>query len=117
MAGSLIEDIAAALNIHDDTLRKHFRYEIMTARERLKGSAVRVLMDSLQDNSLDAAKFVLSRVAGWSERHEVTGKDGGPIQTEDTTSGAAAFTSRLSRLAARAAEAEASGDTDGSGEG
>lgn len=67
MAGSKINDISDCLRITDDTLRKHFRYEIMTSRERLKGSAVRVLVDSLTDNSLDAAKFVLSRVAGWTE--------------------------------------------------
>jgi len=43
----------------------------VTARERLKGDAVRVLMDSLTDGSLDAAKYVLSRVAGWVEpRHQ-----------------------------------------------
>lgn len=87
MAGSRIEDIAAALNIHDDTLRKHFRYEITTGRERLNGEAIRVLMDSLTDGSLDAAKFVLSRRAGWTERQavELTGKNGGPIQTLDAT--------------------------------
>ena len=84
MAGSRIEDIASALNIHDDTLRKHFRFEIMTARERMKGEAVRVLMDSLTDGSLDAAKFVLARTAGWSEKimQEHAGRDGGPIRAE-----------------------------------
>lgn len=71
MAGSRVVDIAACLNIHADTLRKHFRYEIMTARERLKGDAVRVVMDSLADGSLDAAKYVLSRVAGWTERAQI----------------------------------------------
>jgi DNA-binding transcriptional MerR regulator len=68
MAGTPIEKIAECLNVHDDTLRKHFRYEIMTGRERLKGDAIRVLADSLTDNSLDAAKFVLARVAGWTEK-------------------------------------------------
>lgn len=76
MAGSRINDIANCLNITDCTLRKHFRYEIMTARERLKGDAVRVVMDSLEDGSLDAAKYVLSRVAGWTERHDHTSSDG-----------------------------------------
>lgn len=87
-AGSRINDIADCLNITDDTLRKHFRYEIMTARETLKASAVGVLEDSLQDGSLDAAKYVLSRVAGWSETNktEVTGKDGGPVQSIDLAS-------------------------------
>ena len=78
MAGSRINDIASALNLTDDTLRKHYRYEIMTARERLKGEAVRVLSDSLTDGSLDAAKFVLARVAGWRESsdHNHTSNDG-----------------------------------------
>ena len=78
MAGTVIEKIAECLNMHDDTLRKHFRYEIMTGRERLKGDAVRVLIDSLTDNSLDAAKFVLARVAGWTEKNIIdnTSSDG-----------------------------------------
>ena len=78
MAGTVINNIADCLNITDDTLRKHFRYEIMTARERMKGDAIRVLMDSLTDGSLDAAKYVLSRVAGWTERNVVdnTSSDG-----------------------------------------
>ena len=78
MAGTPIEKIAGCLNLHDDTLRKHFRYEIMTGRERLKGDAVRVVVDSLTDNSLDAAKFVLGRVAGWTEKSLVdnTSSDG-----------------------------------------
>jgi len=71
MAGTPIEKIAKCLNLHDDTLRKNFMYEIMTGRERLKGDAIRVLVDSLTDNSLDAAKFVLSRVAGWTEKSAV----------------------------------------------
>lgn len=82
MAGSLINDIADCLQVSDDTLRKHFRYEIMTARERLKADAVRVMMDSLTDGSLDAAKYVLSRVAGWTEKqtHEHGGIGGGPVE-------------------------------------
>src|SRR5690606_13598885 len=70
-AGSRINDIADCLYIMDDTLRKHFRYEIATAREALKASAIGVLEDCLTDGSLDAAKFVLARVAGWTERQEV----------------------------------------------
>ena len=83
MAGTPIENIAGCLNLHDDTLRKHFRYEIMTGRERLKGDAIRVLTDSLTDNSLDAAKFVLGRVAGWTEKSVVdnTSSDGSMTPT------------------------------------
>lgn len=82
-----INEIADCLNITDDTLRKHFRYEITTSRAELKGKAIGVIDNALTDGSVDAAKFVLSRVAGWTEKqtHEHTGKDGGPIQTETRT--------------------------------
>jgi hypothetical protein len=82
MAGTTIEKIAESLDIHKDTLSKHFRYEIVTGRERMKGSAIRVLMDSLDDNSLDAAKYVLSRAAGWKEGSDlnVGGQEGNPLQ-------------------------------------
>jgi len=62
--GTPLLEIAGALNIHDDTLRKHYRYEIMTGRAMLTNKAMGVLDDHLTDGSLDAAKFVLVRVAG-----------------------------------------------------
>jgi len=81
-AGTSVNKTAAALNLSDDTLRKNYRYEIMTAREVLKGLAIRCLEDCLIDGSLDAAKFILARVAHWKETtsNEVSGKDGGPIE-------------------------------------
>ena len=81
VAGTSVEKTASALNITDDTLRKHFRYEIITSREVLKGKAVKTLEDALEDGSLDAAKFVLARVAGWKETvgNEHSGPDGGPM--------------------------------------
>lgn len=78
MAGTPIIKIAAALRISKDTLRKHYLYEIITARERLKNEAVRVLDRHLKENSLEASKFVLSRVAGWNEKKAIdhTSSDG-----------------------------------------
>jgi hypothetical protein len=71
MAGMNINDIAGCLNINPGTLRSHFRYEITTARARLRGKAIEVLSNSLDDGSLDAAKFVLARIAGWTEKQNV----------------------------------------------
>ena len=78
MVGTKIGVISKCLNITDETLRKHFKYEITTARERLKNSAVQVMLESLEDGSLDAAKFVLGRAAGWTEKTAVdnTSSDG-----------------------------------------
>lgn len=64
-SGTAMAVIADCLNIDVNTMKKHFRFEIMTARQTLKNKAVSVLDDSLDDGSLDAAKFVLSRIAGW----------------------------------------------------
>lgn len=111
-AGSKINNIADCLGVTDDTLRKHFRYEIMSAREKLKAAAVGVLDDSLTDGSLDAAKYVLSRIAGWTEKqaHEHSGPDGGPIQSEDKT----ARDILSDRIAILSARAGARGDPEGS---
>lgn len=70
-SGATMQKIAECLNIHDDTLRKHYRYEIALSRQELINAAVGVLDDSLVDGSLDAAKFVLVRVAGWREKQDV----------------------------------------------
>ena len=79
MAGATINKIAECLRMSDDTLRKYYKYEIAVARQNLVNKAVGVVDDSLTDGSLDAAKYVLSRVAGWTERqavdHTTNGKD------------------------------------------
>jgi predicted transcriptional regulator len=67
-----MENIAECLGITDDTLRKHFRYEIVTSRAVIKGKAIGVINDALTDGSVDAAKFVLSRIAGWTEKQDHT---------------------------------------------
>ena len=78
-AGATINKIAECLRMSDDTLRKYYKYEIAVGRQNLVNKAVGVLDDSLTDGSLDAAKYVLSRVAGWTERqavdHTTNGKD------------------------------------------
>jgi len=91
IAGDMsMESIAQCLNITDDTMRKHFRYEIVTARAALKGKAVGVINDALTDGSVDAAKFVLARIAGWNERqeHKMTGDAQNPVSILHTTQAA-----------------------------
>ncbi len=115
-AGTSINTIADCLNISDDTLRKYYRYEIVTARERMKGEAVRVLMDSLTDNSLDAAKYVLGRVAGWTEKqaHDHTSSDGtmtpGPAMNLNNLSDKELY--QLERLTDKARDSEGVGEAD-----
>lgn len=83
VSGMTVDETATAINLSDETLRKYYRFEIITGRAILNGNAVKVLEDALKDGSVDAAKFILSRRAGWTEKtsHEVSGKDGGPLVT------------------------------------
>lgn len=56
---------------------------------------------------------IISRDLGLADRTELTGKDGGPMQTEDTTKrDAADFTSFIARLAAAAGAGNASGESE-----
>lgn len=60
---------------------------------------------------------IISRELGLAERSELTGRDGGPLQTEDVTNDANAFAGRMARLAASAAaerDAESVGGSKGS---
>jgi len=60
---------------------------------------------------------IIARDLGLAEKSELTGKDGGPIQTEDVTADADAFTRRLSGLAARSGADEGPGEPDAGDEG
>lgn len=56
-----------------------------------------------------AIKFFLmtkGKNRGYSTRTETTGANGGPVQTEDVTNDAAAFSRRMAAMAARAAESD-----------
>jgi len=66
-AGCTRDTIADAMDITDDTLRKYYQFEIKTAAMELKAMSIGVIDHHLEDNNLEAAKFVLSRRAGWAE--------------------------------------------------
>ena len=84
-AGRPQNKIAECLNISLNTLIKHFRYELITSRELLIGKAVRCLEESLDDGSLDAAKYTLARAANWSEKSEMDHKSSDGSMTPPTT--------------------------------
>lgn len=84
-AGMSQAAIAESLNIAMNTLRKHFRFEIATARAHLQGKAIQVLDDSLTDGSLDAAKFVLARVSGWTENVAISSDMNITIAKDDSS--------------------------------
>ena len=88
------------------------------ARADIIGQIAESLVQDALDGDTTSRIFFLKTQAGWRETNvtEHTGKDGGPIQSEDVTHGAASFASRMARLAAVAHPDGGTGNTDGSGE-
>lgn len=81
--GTRHEDIAAKLEITDDTLRKHYRKELDEGRIEANASVAQTLFQQAKNGNTTAAIFWLKTRAQWREndRLEVTGADGGPIET------------------------------------
>lgn len=77
MSGVNHEDIIQTLEITRPTYDKVFKDEKKLGTINLVGKAGIVISKKLSENSLDAAKFVLSRVApNWKENLNLTSDDG-----------------------------------------
>lgn len=88
--------IAADLGISKDTLRRHFAEDMAKARAEMVAAAGAQLISKalrgddavgpdgklLAPGNLDALKFLLARRAGWTTKVEMTGRDGGPVETK-----------------------------------
>jgi len=86
-AGITHEDIATAIGCCRNTLEKHFRTELDTALTRANAKVAAALFNKATGDgsqAVTAAIFWLKTRAQWRtvDGHEITGKDGGPIQTE-----------------------------------
>lgn len=84
------EAIAEYLGIDSDTLRKHFKTELLVTKMNMLGDAANKLVAAVKKGEPWAVCFTLKTQAkeqGWSERYEVTGKDGGsiPLRLESLT--------------------------------
>lgn len=89
--------IAIQLGISRATLERHFRDDIDLGRaQMISAIGAQMIQRALRGNDalgadgnplcpgdLDAQKFILARLGGWSTKIEHTGKDGGPIATVD----------------------------------
>lgn len=117
------EDVARVLGIDPKTLRKHYREEIDTASTRANAKVAELIFTAASGRALErgaswadctrAAFFWAKTRMGWREtdRHEITGADGGPVQTEDVTArDADAFTRSIAGLAARTGKGGEAGE-------
>ena len=79
--GIRFEDIAAKLEIGQDTLVKYYRKELDDGRIDANASIGKTLFEQAKAGNTAAAIFWLKTRAGWKETaaHEITGKDGEPL--------------------------------------
>jgi AcrR family transcriptional regulator len=82
MAGTSVASIAESLNISPETLRKHFKGDLLTARAKMIHAATKTIYEAAEDGNVDAAKFILARAAKWTEKTEMdlTNSDGALTQ-------------------------------------
>ncbi len=112
-------DIAAVIGISEPTLRKYYADELATATAKANAKVAETLYRKATDQkisgpSVTAAIFWLKTRAQWREtdRHEITGPDGGPVQTEDV-SARDILADRLARLATAGSAEGDPGESDG----
>jgi predicted transcriptional regulator len=82
MAGTSQVSIAESLGIALETLRKHFKGDLLTARAKMIHAATKTVYEAAEDGNVDAAKFILARAAKWTEKTELdlTNSDGALTQ-------------------------------------
>lgn len=75
------EDIAAKIEISADTLVKHYKRELDDGRVDANAAVAKSLYEQAKAGNTTAMIFWLKTRAGWkeTERHEVTGADGGDL--------------------------------------
>lgn len=118
LVGNTQETVSRVLGIDEKTLRLHYRDELDLAKARANATIGGALFNKAKAGDTAAMIFWMKTQAGWRETNvtEITGKDGGPIQTEEVTRDAEDFASRMAKLAARHA-ASGNGETDPGSEG
>ena len=78
-------DIARTCGMGESTLRKLYSEELATASIDATAKVAGKLYQQCMDGNTAAIIFWLKTRAKWSEKHELelTGKNGGPIQTQE----------------------------------
>lgn len=73
-------DIARILEISRPTLEKHYEDELQDGRAQATLKIAQTVYNKAAEGNMTAAIFWLKTRAKWSEKVEVTGEDGGPVQ-------------------------------------
>jgi hypothetical protein len=99
--------IASQMGFSVATLDRHFMEDMVAGRAEVVASLgatlIGVAMGTIKEISrerLDAIKYALARIGGWSSKVEMSGPAGGPVQTVDLTGLSAAALREYGRQAA-----------------
>lgn len=106
-------NIALLIGCSEDTLQRHFRDDIDLGRAEMLASVGSQMISRalnadktgpdgtpIAKGDLDAQKFILARLGGWSTKVEMTGKGGGPIESVDLSKFTPEQLAEYGRLAA-----------------
>ena len=82
--GLPVHQIAALIQggISVDTLYEHFSEEMVSGKAKANSQVAQTLFKKAMAGDTAAAIWWSKSQLRWSERHEITGADGGPIKTE-----------------------------------
>jgi hypothetical protein len=89
--------ISEVLSVPLRTVERYFKKEISSGGDVVKARIGAGIVRAALDGNLTAAMFYMRTQGGWSTRHELTGKDGQPIDviaalsTADLTAALAAY--------------------------
>ena len=77
--------IARVMGLADKTLSKYYADELANGSTKATSKVAESLYRNAVDGNVSAQIFWMKARAGWSEKtqHEITGKDGGPIEISD----------------------------------
>lgn len=78
-----IPQLAKKLGISESTLLRHYRSEIDEAMATAVAAVGSKLFRSAMSGHFGAQVFFLKTRGKWSQRIELTGEDGGPVETRD----------------------------------
>lgn len=108
--------IARLMGFSRDTLRRHFADDLEFGRAEMLASVgaqfINRALDAervdgngkkLAKGDIDAQKYILARMGGWSSKVELAGRDGGPIEHVDLSRLKPEDLEQYGRLAAIAA--------------
>lgn len=84
--GLPVHQIAALIQggVSVDILYDHFRDEMVSGKAKANSQIAQTLFQKAKAGSETALIWWTKSQMRWSERHEITGADGGPIKTEAT---------------------------------